>query len=258
MASTGDPQAEQGVVQAKMDTAQPAKDPPQASLVALQANNKVLQEEKLDLEAKVKGLQAKIDSLQADKATWQARKPNVSFPQHILNFGFYVGLILAGLSLVATIIYLGMFLHSTSSGIETIIKYDGTDKNSWLTKDIAIKSRLYMGSLCLVSCGIMVGLAFGFLGFGLFLIGVRDVMDAEGSATDFKVKLANISPGLLLLLCATLLIGFCATHQTPFQLNVTAPLESSESPIDPASKMKEILGGIGPPVSPLPALPQKD
>lgn len=155
-------------------------------------------------------------------------RTNLIFPQKILNFGFRSAIVFAGLCLLATVVYLVYFLFSTSNAVQQILLQPGTDINSLLIKDIGIKSRLYMAGLSLTSCGIMVGMSFGFLGFGLFLIGIRDVTNASMEMEEkLKVKLVNISPGLLLLLSATVLVGVCATHNIPFQLTLTAPVESS-------------------------------
>lgn len=38
---------------------------------------------------------------------------------------------------------------------------------------VAVVAQMYLARVQLLSCGIFVGMAFGFLGFGLFLLGIK-------------------------------------------------------------------------------------
>ena len=88
-----------------------------------------------------------------------------------------------------------------------------------------INGRLVMARLALLSCGVSVAFAFGFLGFALFLLGIKGSIDAEVHADSYKATFARLSPGLLLLLASMVLIGICVTHPTPFEYSTTETVE---------------------------------
>lgn len=83
---------------------------------------------------------------------------------------------------------------------------------------IAISAQLVIAKVALLSCSILVGMAFGFLGFSLFLIGIRAEMNVEASKEGSQVKLARLSPGVFVILCAAVMISVSATHPTPFTM----------------------------------------
>ncbi len=133
----------------------------------------------------------------------------------ILNIGFVVALALAAGCLTLGAWYLYTFLRSTNGGIDQLI---GNVANH-VSDDvlyISINGRLVMARVALLSCGIFVGMAFGFLGFALFLIGAKGELNATAKLEGYSVKLARMSPGVFVLVCATVLIGICVSRSTPF------------------------------------------
>jgi hypothetical protein len=88
-----------------------------------------------------------------------------------------------------------------------------------------INGRLVMARLALLSCGVSVGFAFGFLGFALFLLGIKGSIDTELQAEHYKASFERLSPGLLLLLASIILIGICVTHPTPYEYTTTETVE---------------------------------
>jgi hypothetical protein len=80
----------------------------------------------------------------------------------------------------------------------------------------AIFAQILVAQIALLSCGIFVGMAFGFLGFALFLLGIRAEMDVDARSEVYQMKLARLSPGVFVLLCAAVMITFCATHESEF------------------------------------------
>jgi len=83
--------------------------------------------------------------------------------------------------------------------------------------------------LGLLSCGVLAGVAFGFLGFALFLLGIKETMDVSFEADSYKANAARMSPGVFLIVVAAVLIGVCATRETPFNYSIeqtksTAPI----------------------------------
>lgn len=154
------------------------------------------------------------------------------FPTWVLNTGFITGLILAGLCLFLAAYYMINFQNLSSAGINQVVNKTmskGTvnppntasiNGNDYQMIRVALATNMYIARILLLSCGIFIGLAFGFLGFSLFLFGVKGSIDASLSATDkYKLQVARLSPGLFVILCATILIGVCATRSLPIDMN---------------------------------------
>jgi hypothetical protein len=148
----------------------------------------------------------------------EGRSCDLEFPQRILNIGFMAALVLAATSLLVGAFYLFFFLWKTSSSVEALLNQTQTARISSGDLKIAISAQLVIAKVALLSCSILVGMAFGFLGFSLFLIGVRAELDAEAGKEDTKVKLARMSPGVFVILCAAVMISVSATHPTPFTM----------------------------------------
>jgi len=164
---------------------------------------------------------------------------DTKFDKRILNIGFLTALVLATVCLIASALYLNRYLASTNEGVEKILDYaikvpgptagqtesapaPATPPSKEIL-DLAITARVAMARFTLLSCGVFIGMAFGFLGFALFLLGIKGEMDAEATTgkEGYSVKLARLSPGLFVILCATLLIGVCMTRKTGFELTQT-------------------------------------
>lgn len=140
------------------------------------------------------------------------------FPQQLLNVGFCVALVLAGTCFITAALYLNEFLSGTNQGVEDLIA-KATSVGSTLssgTLEVAINARLVIARIALLSCGVFIGMSFGFLGFALFLMGLKDEMNVSGRYESYYIKLGRLSPGVFVILCATVLIGICATRSTPF------------------------------------------
>lgn len=90
--------------------------------------------------------------------------------------------------------------------------------------------QLYVARILLLSCGVVVGMALGFLGFALFLLGVEGTQDVEGTAPSLTLKLARLSPGAFVIICSAVLVGVCVTRPLPFNYG------SSGRPADPRLK----------------------
>lgn len=154
------------------------------------------------------------------------------FPQTLLNVGFAFALLLSGACLILSAIYLYRFLFETNIGVEQLIAKVGTNLPPG-TLEVAINGRLVMARVALLSCGIFAGLAFGFLGFALFLLGIKKEIDVDAQYESVQIKFARMSPGVLVILIAAVLIGVCATRATPFWYEnavVETPEESADSP----------------------------
>jgi hypothetical protein len=156
----------------------------------------------------------------------------IKFPQKLLNVGFCTALVLAGGSFIMGALYLNNFLSSTNQGVQSLIGNAGTLPSATLYS--AMNATLVMGRLALLSCGVFIGMSFGFLGFALFLMGIKEEMNVVGRYEGYHIKLARLSPGVFVILCATILIGICVTHETPF----TYYYQNSQTPSDSNLKPK--------------------
>jgi hypothetical protein len=74
-------------------------------------------------------------------------------------------------------------------------------------------ARAGLWKFILQSCGIISGVAFGFLGFGLFLLGAKGEMDASFADSQHKVQLTRMAPGSFVILIAAVLIGACSLNK---------------------------------------------
>lgn len=142
--------------------------------------------------------------------------PTHKFPPRILNAGFVFALILAAFCLIASTVYLYTFLSVTTHKIDGLLSRAGTPGVSDILIQLGINAALVSARLALLSCGVFVAMAFGFLGFGLFLMGVRGEIEASGTTESFGFKVARMSPGVFVMSGTLVLIGVCVTHRTPF------------------------------------------
>jgi len=132
----------------------------------------------------------------------------IKFSKRVLDHGFYSALVLAAASFSFASIYLYRYLGITSTSVDQLVG----DKLSDQTFYLAVLARLAVAKYCLSACGACIGLSFGFLGFGLFLVGARDPMDTTGSDGKYQLHLSQIAPGTFVLLCATTLIAICLSR----------------------------------------------
>lgn len=135
----------------------------------------------------------------------------------ILRFGYKAGIVMAFLCIVSAAIYLFSFLL-TSPNPELI-------KSEFQLLSITAERRLL-----LLSIAMFIAMAFGFLGFSLFLIQVKGDLDAEASHGDYKIKLARISPGLFVILCATVIIIYSATFRIDYGLKRGLDTSNGQEP----------------------------
>ena len=136
-----------------------------------------------------------------------------------LVLGYKAGILLSFAGIIASAVYLFAFLRMSP----------GT-----ATDEIQLLSQTAERRLLLLSTGIFVGMSFGFLGFALFLIQAKGDLDLEGSVQDYKLKMARVSPGLFVILCATAIIIVCATF--PIEYEMKGAAKKSEAAIGPADR----------------------
>jgi nitric oxide reductase large subunit len=145
-----------------------------------------------------------------------ATKDPAAFTRKVLDAGFVTALALACGCLLFGAVYLYRFLESTNASLDRLLVSAASSAVSESTLQLAIQGRTVMARIALQSCGVFVAMAFGFLGFGLFLIGAKGDMDLDARSEAYQVKLARMSPGIFVLLAATVLLALCITRETPF------------------------------------------
>lgn len=159
------------------------------------------------------------------------------FPQTLLNIGFVSALVVAAACLVLSSLYLFTFLGATNSGIENLLQTALKEPNtSPSVIQLSILARTAMARFALLSCGVCVGMGFGFLGFALFLLGIKGEMDVTAQHENTRIKVARMAPGVFVILCATILIGVCASFRTGYEFrggetSVTPTVEKTGSPL---------------------------
>lgn len=127
------------------------------------------------------------------------------------DLGFFAGVMLAFACFVAAAWYLFAFLDMSAHGLEQLLSV--TTPQAVETTQLALNVQAVMNKMALLSCGVFSGMAFGFLGFALFLIGVRGEVEltAESAKTSFHAS--RLAPGLFVIICASIIISLSVTQQ---------------------------------------------
>ena len=123
-----------------------------------------------------------------------------------LVFGYRAAITLAFIGILFSSYYLFMFIdksHPEEIKFATETAYNTERKT------------------VLLSTAIFVAMSFGFLGFGLFLINAKGDVDGSANFTEHvQIKFAKLSPGLFVILCATVIIVFAITHNIEYQAKI--------------------------------------
>ena len=183
---------------------------------------------------------------------------------HILLFSFAAAVVLAIGGFVVVTIYLFIYLSHAFKAFDpdSIARFASMDVNKMQP---ILLARAGLWKFILQSCGIISGVAFGFLGFGLFLLGAKGDMDASFANSEHKVQLSRMAPGSFVILIAALLIGICSINKvelsfTPVETTTvteTSPAQGS-SANGPAAKTKplESVGAERDTTYPMPINPE--
>ena len=124
-----------------------------------------------------------------------------------LELGYKSAIVLAFLGIIASAVYLFLFLSMSPDPADI--------RTEMLLLSVTAERRML-----LLSTAVFVGMSFGFLGFALFLIHAKGDTDVDVSTKDYRLKIARLSPGLFVILCATVIIIVCATFRIEYQLEV--------------------------------------
>ena len=139
------------------------------------------------------------------------------FPQFLLNAGFIFALVVAAVCLTMSSWYLLEFLRATNTAVEGLLRSAQERPETPATViQLGILARTAMARFALLSCGVSVGMGFGFLGFALFLLGIKGEMDVTEQNENANVKIARMAPGVFVILCGSILIAVCITFRTEY------------------------------------------
>lgn len=181
------------------------------------------------------------------------------FSARVVNAGFITGLALAALCLILSGGYLVYFHQSANAAVKTILERSQSSTaqppaqssapsaQEYQTTRLALSVHMYIARISLLSTGVFVGLAFGFLGFSLFLIGINGSMDASlETAGNIKLQAARIAPGVFVLLASTILIGVCVTRSLPMTLGDRGSVNATDSAPPNTSEEDDALSDVDP------------
>jgi hypothetical protein len=139
---------------------------------------------------------------------------------------FFILLLMAFACLTGAAVYLYRFQEQLSDipvSILAVKTESGLVARSLSQQEVGALAVSYEKRIELLSTGVFVGLAFGFLGFALVVIGVRGDISAEGRHASLTVKLSHLSPGVLVIVAAVVLVGICTTRALPLEMSSHGP-----------------------------------
>jgi hypothetical protein len=188
----------------------------------------------------------------------KTEKSRTLISNRLLSVGFVFALALSLLCLGLSVFYLFQYLHSANAGVTQVLDKVATQQIRLETGqlEVLINGRLVMARLGLLSCGVLAGVAFGFLGFASFLIGIKETMDVSFEGSSYKANAVRMSPGVFLIVVAAVLIGVCASRETPFNYSIeeAKPLTpratpggaQDSSPVPPIKESPQLAPKISP------------
>lgn len=149
-----------------------------------------------------------------------------------LRLGYFAGITMGFSCLAVAAIYLFVYHQSNADAVNSALaKMEGKSLDT-LRFDLTLKARLYTSGMALLSCGMFVGMAFGFLGFALFLLGVDGAIEvraksggAEPDGTSpgkgWGLQITQLAPGAFVILIAAVVVCFCASNRPVFRTSAT-------------------------------------
>jgi hypothetical protein len=84
---------------------------------------------------------------------------------------------------------------------------------------MAIHARNIQARLSLQACGVFVGMALGFVGLCLSLLGAKGDMDLDTSVAGKSLKVNRMVPGVGVIVCGTVLAAVSITHTTSYHFS---------------------------------------
>ena len=172
----------------------------------------------------------------------QAVRAETQFPQTVLNIGFIAAIVLAGILFLGTIIYLALFLASASTSIISLVQDVNAGTIPAGNVGLVVTAQMMVVKMTLLSCGVFVGAAVGFLGFSLLLLGLKGTSATDGLRSDLRNRLMALAPGALVLLCAAVLVGVCATGDLALGTDFSTDESSEVQEPKPETEREQIAG----------------
>ena len=119
-----------------------------------------------------------------------------------LEWGYKTAIVLSILGLIASSSYLFYFLYKSHPELITLDTMVGFSAER---------------RMVLLSTAIFIAMSFGFLGFALFLIQAKGEIEGSLDYHNVKVNIARMSPGVFVILCATIIIIFSITFKIEYK-----------------------------------------
>jgi hypothetical protein len=143
----------------------------------------------------------------------------------MIKHGFYIGLGLATVCLIFASTYISWYSERMEDSFEGHVPafLKATDTRPLVC---IMLTRTALNKTLLQSCGVVGGIAFGFVGFALFLLGVRGNIDAEMSTGRNTFTFKRLAPGSAVILAALLLVGISANHGIGLELGTGGNLDA--------------------------------
>jgi hypothetical protein len=163
-------------------------------------------------------------SAQVVSVVSKEKDPTDYVTSHILMWSFVTAVVLAIAGFAVVAIYLFQYLGHAFQSFDTQTMDQLSKMDSGAMQSIIV-ARSGLWKFILQSCGVIAGVAFGFLGFALFLLGAKGDMDAAFDDSQHKVQLSRMAPGSFVILLAVLLIGICCYQRVEVSLPTIETVE---------------------------------
>ena len=132
--------------------------------------------------------------------------PDISVPPRVLASMFWLSTIMAALCLLVAVVWLIAYQFFIFQATQEVMR----QAPDTFYPDFVLKNQ--MQALLIqttpISCGTLAGVGFGFLGFAIVSLNLKSTIGMEGEYEKAKLKFINLSPGILIILVAAILIGF--------------------------------------------------
>jgi hypothetical protein len=150
-----------------------------------------------------------------------ADDPNPTLPisHRVIGAGFMLGLLIAAACLAFAITYLFRFQNDVHSLIVAPGSAPPKTQLEAFGQALAAEHAVIVARIGLRAAALSLGVGFLFLGFSLFLLGVRGSSDLDASApSGYKLSLTRLAPGMIVILCAAVVVLISAVQPLEFDI----------------------------------------
>ena len=135
----------------------------------------------------------------------------------LVSIAFVFSLVMAAICLFVSVCWLIYYQFAVFGEARAAM----AEAESTFYPDLVLKAQmqaLFLQSTP-ISCGTLAGVGLGFLGFALFMVNInlKPTLGVEGEYEKAKIKFVNLSPGILVICLAVILIGFCISRYPSFE-----------------------------------------